>query len=43
MMREAPVIPLYWYVGRRLVATKVKGWVDTPRGTTPTRYLSVEP
>jgi oligopeptide transport system substrate-binding protein len=42
MMREAPVIPLYWYVGRRLVSTKVKGWVDTPRGTTPTRYLWVE-
>jgi oligopeptide transport system substrate-binding protein len=42
MMRDYPVIPIYYYVGRRLVSPRVKGWIDTPRGTTPSRFLSVE-
>ncbi len=42
MMAEYPVIPIYYYVGRRLVSPVVKGWIDTPRGTTPTRFLRVE-
>jgi oligopeptide transport system substrate-binding protein len=42
LMRELAVIPIYYYVGRRLVSPRVKGWIDTPRGTTPTRYLRVE-
>jgi oligopeptide transport system substrate-binding protein len=42
MMKESPVIPIYYYVGRRLVSPRVKGWIDTPRGTTPTRFLTVE-
>ncbi len=42
MMAEHPVIPIYFYVGRRLVSPVVKGWIDTPRGTTPTRFLRVE-
>lgn len=41
LMSEYPVIPIYHYVGRRLVSPRVKGWIDTPRGTTPTRFLSV--
>ena len=43
MMQEYPVIPIYYYVGRRLVSPRVKGWIDNPRGTTPTRFLTVEP
>jgi oligopeptide transport system substrate-binding protein len=42
MMAEHPVIPVYYYVGRRLVSPRIKGWIDTPRGTTPTRFLRVE-
>jgi oligopeptide transport system substrate-binding protein len=42
MMAEHPVIPIYFYVGRRLVSPRVKGWVDSPRGTPPTRYLWLE-
>lgn len=42
MMKEQPLIPIYYYVGRRLVSPRVKDWIDTPRGTTPTRFLAVE-
>jgi oligopeptide transport system substrate-binding protein len=42
MVAESPVIPIYHYVGRRLVSPAVKGWVDTPGGTTPSRFLWVE-
>jgi oligopeptide transport system substrate-binding protein len=42
MMKEQPVIPIYYYVGRRLVSPRVKDWYDTPRGMTPTRFLAVE-
>jgi len=42
LMSENPVIPIYYYVGRRLVSPRVKGWIDTPGGTTPTRFLRVE-
>ena len=39
MMKEYPVIPIYYSVGRRLVSPRVKGWIDSPRGATPTRFL----
>ena len=42
MMADHPIIPIYFYVGRRLVSPRVKGWVDSPRGTPPTRYLWLE-
>lgn len=42
MMSEHPIAPIYFYVGRRLVSTRVKGWVDSPRGTPPTRFLWLE-
>lgn len=41
MLAAQPVIPLYYYVSRRLVATHVHGWVDNPRGVHLSRYLSV--
>jgi oligopeptide transport system substrate-binding protein len=41
MMADQPVIPVYYYVGRRLVANRVQGWVDTPQGPTPSRFLTV--
>jgi oligopeptide transport system substrate-binding protein len=42
-MREQPVAPLYIYVSRRLIATRVRGWVDNPRGVHLNRYLSLAP
>jgi oligopeptide transport system substrate-binding protein len=42
MMADHPIVPIYFYVGRRLVSPRVKGWVDSPRGTAPTRYLWLE-
>ncbi len=42
MMADYPLIPVFNYVRRYLVATRVKGWVTSPRGPTPTRYLSLE-
>jgi len=41
MMSEQPIIPIYYYAGRRLVADRVKGWIDTPAGPTPSRYLQL--
>jgi len=41
MLAEQPVVPIYFYVGRRLVSPRVQGWVDSPRGQTPSRYLSI--
>jgi oligopeptide transport system substrate-binding protein len=42
LMTQYPVLPVYFYIGRRLVQTHVKGWFDTPRGPTPSRYLSID-
>ena len=28
LLREMPVLPLYFYVSKDLVSTKVKGWED---------------
>jgi oligopeptide transport system substrate-binding protein len=42
LMSEYPVIPIYYYVWRRLVSPRVGGWVDNPRGTPPTRFLWVK-
>ena len=41
LMRDVPVIPIYYYAGRRLVAENVEGWIDSPRGPTPSRYLNI--
>jgi len=42
-MALQPVAPLYVYVSRRLIAPRVQGWVDNPRGVHLDRYLAVTP
>lgn len=42
MAAEVPVIPVYYYQGKLLVAPRVKGWWDGAIGTPPSRFLSVE-
>lgn len=39
---EVPLIPIYYYQGKVLVAPRVKGWWDGAIGTPPSRFLSVE-
>lgn len=43
LVRDAPIIPIYDYVRRYLVAPGVEGWVTSGRGPTPSRFLSVKP
>ena len=40
-MSDFPVVPLYFYAGRRLVSGRVRGWMDNPRAANPSRFLSV--
>jgi oligopeptide transport system substrate-binding protein len=40
-LADQPVAPVYYLVGRRLVASRVGGFVDNPRGLYPSWYLSV--
>jgi len=42
VLRDHPAIPLYFYTGRRLVQTYVKGWIDNARGVYPSRWLWIE-
>jgi len=42
LMRDAPLIPIFNYVRRYLVAPGVRGWVTSERGPTPSRYLTVD-
>lgn len=42
-MAAQPIAPLYYYVSRRLVSPRVRGWVDNPRGVHLNRYLSIAP
>lgn len=36
-------IPIYHYVSKRLVSTKIKGYVDNTKSRNRTRWLSIEP
>ena len=40
-LAEMPVIPLYFYGGRRLISSRVTGWVDNHRGVNLARDLGV--
>lgn len=40
-LADMPVIPLFTNINQRLVASRVSGWQDNPRGANLTRYLSV--
>ncbi|TFG83818.1 MAG: hypothetical protein E4H19_11075 [Chromatiales bacterium] len=39
---EVPLIPIYYYQGKVLVAPRVKGWWDGAIGTPPSSFLSVK-
>jgi oligopeptide transport system substrate-binding protein len=41
-MTDHPVIPIYYYVGKRLVSPVVKGWIDNPRSVNRARHLWIE-
>jgi oligopeptide transport system substrate-binding protein len=43
LLQDMPVIPLYYYVSRHLVDTKVTGFVDNVRDIHLSRYLGLEP
>jgi oligopeptide transport system substrate-binding protein len=40
---DQPLIPLYYYVSRRLISKRVIGWTDNPRGVHINRYFSLRP
>ncbi len=40
-MQAQAAAPLYYYVSRRLISPRVKGWIDNARGVNVNRYLSV--
>jgi oligopeptide transport system substrate-binding protein len=41
-MEDQPIIPIYYYVSKNLVAKHVKGWVDTVNDIHRWRYLKIE-
>jgi ABC-type oligopeptide transport system substrate-binding subunit len=41
LLRDLPVIPLYSGVTHRLVAARVRGWVDNPGLALPSHFLSL--
>jgi oligopeptide transport system substrate-binding protein len=41
LLADYPLIPVYAYVRRYLVADRVSGWVPSERGATPSRFLAV--
>ncbi len=41
-MADLPIIPIYFYVSKRLVSTHVKGFVDNPKDVHRCRYLTLE-
>jgi oligopeptide transport system substrate-binding protein len=42
-MENQAVIPIYYYVSKNLVSTKVSGWEPNVKDLQRTRYLSIEP
>jgi ABC-type oligopeptide transport system substrate-binding subunit len=42
LLREMPVVPLYFRVAKNLVSTRVKGWEDNLLNTTYVKNLSLE-
>jgi oligopeptide transport system substrate-binding protein len=42
-MEDQPVIPIYYYVSKSLVSTRISGWVDNAFNVHRTRWLSRQP
>jgi oligopeptide transport system substrate-binding protein len=42
-MEEQAIIPIYYYVSKNLVSTKVAGWEPNVKDIQRTRYLALEP
>jgi len=41
LLTDVPLIPLYFYVSKHLVAPRVRGWYDNVMNVTYSRDLSV--
>ncbi len=41
LLEELPMMPIYFYVSKSLVSTKVRGWQDNPLNAHYVRDLSL--